>query len=76
MKLTREQLHELLRTILATEPTEIDCEEFLARVGAYFESLDKSQELTQELREVAQHLKVCRECSEEFEALLDLHSKP
>lgn len=73
MKPTREQLEELLRAIAVTEPREIDCEEFLDRVGAYLEGRDRDSEVPRELRLVAQHLDVCPQCREEFDALLELH---
>ena len=76
MKPTREQLRELLRVVAATEPQEVDCEEFLARVGAYLEGVKPTREPPAELRQVAQHLEICAECREEFDALMDLHMRP
>ncbi len=76
MKPTREQLRELLRVVAATEPQEVDCEEFLARVGAYLEGVKPTSEPPAELRQVAQHLEICAGCREEFDALMDLHMRP
>lgn len=76
MNPTRSQIRELLRTVVATEAREIDCDEFLARVGAFLENLSRGSGPPPELRLVAQHLKICSECREEFEALLELHSGP
>ena len=79
MKPTRAQLQELLRMVAATEPGEIDCEEFLARVAPYLEGLGRTEpgrEPPPELRLVSQHLEVCAECREEFEALVELHLRP
>ncbi len=73
---TREQLRELLRVLAATEPQEIDCEELLARVGAYLEGVKPAGEPPAELRQVAQHLEICSECREEFDALVDFHTRP
>ncbi len=70
MKPNREQLRDLLRTVAATEPREITCEELLTRVGAYLESKAPGSELPPELELVAQHLEVCQECREEYEALV------
>jgi predicted anti-sigma-YlaC factor YlaD len=70
MKPTREQMQELLRIVLATEPTEIDCDEFLARVGAYLDALGPGDSPPVELKAVSQHLAVCAECREEFDALV------
>ncbi len=65
-----DRLETLLRLTLATEPKEIDCDELLARVSGYLESLKADAERPPELGAVAQHLAVCPECREEFEALL------
>lgn len=70
----KEQLKELLRIVLATEPTEIDCDEFLARVGACLEAIGPDERIPDDFRVVSQHLEVCPECKEEFDALLKLHS--
>lgn len=76
MKPTRAQLQELLRVVAATEAREIDCEEFLARVGAFLEGLERGAEPPPELRVVSQHLEICTECREEYESLVDLHFEP
>ncbi len=76
MKPTRAQLQELLRVVAATEPREIDCEEFLARVGAFLEGLERGSEPPPELSLVSQHLEICPECREEFEALVELYLQP
>ncbi len=73
MKPSREQLRDILRTVAATEPREINCEELLARVGAYLESATPGGELPRELELVAQHLEVCPECRDEYEALVVAH---
>ena len=73
MKPSREQLRDLLRTVAATEPKEINCEELLASVGAYLESAAPGGELPRELELVAQHLDVCPDCREEYEALVVAH---
>ncbi len=73
---TREQLRELLRLVAATEPEEINCEEFLARVGAYLEGLELESKPPPEFGQVSQHLEICTECREEFDALVDLHTRP
>jgi hypothetical protein len=72
----RENLLELLRVVLATAPEEIDCEEFLDRVGSFLEALGPDGRVPADLRAVSQHLEVCPECKEEFDALLKLHQEP
>ena len=76
MRPTHAQLLELLRAVEATEPREIDCDEFLARVGAFVEGMEREDELLAALRWVCQHAEICTPCREELEALLELHLQP
>ncbi len=80
MEPTRDQLAELARLVASTAPREIDCEAVLDRVAAYLEAHDRDAQLPDELREVRQHLAVCPQCREEFDALVRAHgdagSKP
>ena len=70
---TREQLQALLRLIAMTAPEELDCDQVLERVGALLESLVEGEEPPRRLAAVAQHLEVCPECREEFDALLRVY---
>jgi len=73
MRSKRDRLRELLRLVQVTEPHELDCDAFLARVATLLEVVAAEKELPAELRPVAQHLSVCPECKEEFDALLRAH---
>ncbi|MDX1578631.1 MAG: hypothetical protein R3266_09100 [Gemmatimonadota bacterium] len=64
------ELRELLELVLATAPEEIDCDEFLHRVAAAFEGTGAGSDLPPELDAVSQHLDVCPECREEYDALV------
>ncbi len=64
------RLEDLLKRVLATEPEELDCDGFLARVSPYLERLEHGGTVSSELRSVSQHLSVCPECREEFDALV------
>jgi hypothetical protein len=68
---TREQLRRLARMVADTAPSELDCEAVLDRLAALLER--GAGELDEELGRVKQHLSVCPECLEEFEALEALH---
>ena len=71
MRLSIEQLAELARAIADTAEEEIDCEEMLARAAAFIEAVAEGDvDLPASLRVVAQHLRVCPECREEVELLL------
>jgi len=70
MTTVRERLQSLVEAVLRTEPEEIDCEGFLERAAELLESLSEEGEVPSELARVSQHLSVCPECREEFEALM------
>lgn len=71
MKLSGKELNALLRLVEVTEDAEIDCDDFLSRVSAYLERLlEDGRDATEAFPEVTQHLKICPECREEFEAML------
>jgi len=67
-----DKLTELLRIVAGTESVEIDCERFLERAAAWLDTLGPHDEVPAEFRDVAQHVLICGECREEYEALLDL----
>ena len=71
----KQKLVELLRVVLATAPDEIDCDRFLERVAAFLHEVGPDGEIPSDLRAVSQHLEVCPECKEEFDALIDHHRR-
>lgn len=73
MRLSNEELQALLQLVEVTEESEIDCDQFLDRVASYIERLvatDDTAPVVNGFEEVVQHMKICPECREEFEALL------
>lgn len=70
MKPMDQQLADLARLTAATADREIDCAEMLNCVAAYLKVLADGTSPTGSLQLVAQHLKICPECHEEFVALL------
>ena len=64
------QLRALLELVHATDPREIDCDEFLERVAGVVDALGADAAPPPELDAVSQHLTVCPECREEFDALV------
>ena len=69
MSLSREDFTRLLRVLDATEQQEIDCSEFLGRVAGFIERFDPEAQPPRGYEDLVQHLRVCPECLEEFEAL-------
>lgn len=65
-----DQLADLSRIVRDTAEHEIDCAELLNRVAAYLNAVTTRAPVGERLQQVAQHLKVCPECHEEFVALI------
>ncbi len=76
MKLTPEILDGLVRSIAATRPEEIDCDEWLSRVGRLLEIMQRGEPVPSDLAPVLQHLELCPECQEEFQLLLAALNDP
>ncbi len=70
MKLTAEILDRLAQSLVATRPEEIDCNEWLARVGRLLDTLQRGENVPEELAPVLHHIELCPECDEEFQLLL------
>lgn len=69
MPVTRDEIRELLGVVRDTRSAEIDCDECLVRVGEYAETLLAGLPVAEGMAAVEQHLQICAECREEFEAL-------
>ena len=69
MSLDRDDLLRILKLVDLTEVDEIDCSEFLNRVAGFVERQGEMGKLPPGYEEVAHHLRVCPECTEEFEVL-------
>lgn len=63
-----DELTRLLRALEATDEHELDCEQALAELALYVESLTRERREPFALLE--RHLEVCRCCREELRALL------
>ena len=73
MEPTRDQLADLAKIVASTVASEIDCDTLLDRISAYLEVHDSDEELHGELAQVRQHLAICPQCREEFDALVKAH---
>ncbi|MDX2038635.1 MAG: hypothetical protein SFX72_18450 [Isosphaeraceae bacterium] len=71
MKLDAEKYRHLARMLIHTRPVELSCEEWVGRVGAYAERVLADLPLCSELECVRQHIDLCPECAEEFQAILE-----
>lgn len=69
MSMRLDELRRLLHLLDITAVDEIDCTEFMHRVGAYTEQIEAGRVPPPGFEAVTQHLRVCPECVEEFEAM-------
>lgn len=72
MKLNQDQIRKLAQATVETRPEEIDCDQWLDKVAGYVEAVANGQPVPSEYQPVADHLAVCPECSEEFDAMIEL----
>ena len=69
MPFTRKELDDLLQLVSLTKDHELTCEECLALVAEFAEQQLVGKSLPESLQAVEQHLSVCEECRDEYEAL-------
>ncbi len=72
MKETSHRVQQLLEAIALTQDDEIDCSTCLDLVPIYVDRELAGADPARELPALRQHLAVCRECLEEYEALREL----
>ncbi len=70
--LTAPQVKGLVQMIGLTRDREFNCSECLEHVSEYAEHQMTGQELDAAIACIEQHLKLCPECREEYEALLKI----
>ena len=64
------EIKRMVRNILTARPDEIGCEECLARMDRFVEMKLDGKDPSEAMPLVQDHLQRCRDCHEEFEALL------
>jgi hypothetical protein len=69
-KLEAQKLKGLVRGIMTTRPDEIGCEECFEELDRFVEMELAGKDAAEAMPLVQDHLDRCRECKEEFEALL------
>jgi len=65
-----QQIRQLLRHVARTLPRELTCDECLEALDRFAEMKLAGRPAEEALPLVAQHLAICQDCREEFEALL------
>ena len=69
-KLTPSTLQRILRAIFGTQPYEISCDECFSELSCFAEMTLSGLPAAEAMPLVQQHLARCRDCREEYEALL------
>lgn len=69
MPLTPDEIQNLLDVVRATQDVEIDSDHCLLQIAEFAETSLLGKPAPEALKAVEQHLSICRECREEFEAL-------
>jgi uncharacterized protein with PIN domain len=71
-KLTEAQVGSIVKMLGLTRDREFNCSECLQHVSEFAECQIANQPLDEVLASVEQHLALCPECREEFEALMKI----
>lgn len=69
MRLSKQEIERLLQLVRLTNDRELTCDECLALVAEFAEQQLAGKSVTAGLKAIEQHLSVCGECQEEYEAL-------
>lgn len=65
------RLKKLVRSIMATRHNELNCETCFKELDQFVEMTLAGKDAAQAMPLVQHHLKMCHDCGEEFEALLE-----
>lgn len=68
--LSSKELGQLLKFVSITSENELTCDEWLDRVNAYADAVSAGLPPPAGSELLTQHLDVCHECQEEFDALM------
>lgn len=69
MPLSKSEIDNLLRLVGLTKDDEVNCDQCLILVSEFAEHELEGKSIHDGLKAVQQHLSVCTECHEEYEAL-------
>ena len=69
MELSNYEIERLMKMLRLTSDEELNCEQCLCRVAEFAEQKLSGKSANEGYKLVEQHLAVCSECREEFEAL-------
>ena len=67
-----DMMRKLMQMIARTQQRELDCGEVFAVLDIYTEAIVAGEDVSEEFALVIQHLDLCPDCLEEYEALLSV----
>ena len=70
MRLDRDTLKQLIREVITTRPDELTCQQCFDHLDRFAEITLVGKNASEAMPLVQDHLEHCRECKQEFEALL------
>ena len=70
MRLNDEHYKGLARALLATKPVEMTCTEWIDHIAGYVELVAAGKPIPDFYQDVVDHIELCSECDEEFQAIL------
>jgi hypothetical protein len=71
MNLEPETLKQMVRNVLSTRPDEVGCDDCFEQLDRFVEMTLAGKDAAEAMPLVQDHLERCRDCREEFEALLE-----
>jgi len=69
---SQDALRKLIEMIARTQERELDCGELFAVIDQYTETMVAGEDVEEQFALVVQHLAMCSDCLEEYEALLSV----
>lgn len=69
MKLSNKQIQSLLRMLSLTQDVEVNCDSCLNKMAEFAENSLTGKSVPEGLESIDDHLEICGECRDEFEAL-------
>lgn len=70
MKLSKKNMKSLLETVSNTEEVELPCDGVFELIDEFADAVARGEDTSEFMPMVQQHLRICRDCLEEYEALL------
>lgn len=70
MALSQQQFETLQKMLSLTRSQELSCDECFRRMAEFAENALADQSVPEDLKALEHHLAICKECQEEFKALV------